>query len=58
MQGGDLRPVLVAPRRQHDRHGLPADGVQLDGQPMREPVVAADHHVLGALPKFPTKMQS
>lgn len=46
VQRGDPGSVLVAPRRQDDGDGLAAHGVQLDGEPVCEPVVAADHHVL------------
>lgn len=58
VQRGDLRAVLVAPGRQHDGDGLAAHRVQLDGQPVREAVVTADHHVLGALSKSRVEMKS
>ncbi|MGW3728783.1 hypothetical protein [Streptomyces sp. NPDC000851] len=45
VQRGDLRAVLVAPRRQDDGDGLAAHGIQRDREPVREPVVAADHPV-------------
>jgi hypothetical protein len=52
VQRGDLGAAPIAPGGQYDGHGLSAHGVQFDGEPVRETVVTADHHVLGSGAKF------
>ncbi|MFF4901186.1 hypothetical protein [Streptomyces sp. NPDC001068] len=48
MEGRDLGTVLVVGGRQDDGDGLAAHGVRFDGEPVRESVVTADHHVSGS----------
>ncbi|WP_411137928.1 hypothetical protein [Streptomyces sp. C10] len=50
--------MTLAPRRQHDGDRLTAHRVQGHRKPVREPVVAADHHVMGALPNREKQVES
>lgn len=54
MQRGDTGAVLVVPGRHQHGDDLAAHGVQFEREPVRESVVTANHHVLGALANFRT----
>lgn len=50
VESGDLGAVFVAAGGQDDGDRFAAHRVEFDGEAAGETVVAADHHVLGALP--------